>query len=321
MSVLSRLRRQLFSADVNDEICLIRQYYRLELTRKKAPILIISCLDSRISSVGFADRLRGMVSCYAYAKAINVPFRIEHVAPFDLSEYLVPNLYDWTLKSGEKDYNLLYSDPIVFMQHTIEQHSLKLFRLSKNRQHHLYTNASYLKDINSRYHTNYSFLELYQELFKPSSFLEDLLETHLKQLHSCGGYISISFRFMQLMGDFKDCGGETLSEGDKLDLLQRSLSIVNGLYEKHQKTVFVTSDSQTFLNEASKLANVYIAPGTIGHIGFSQERGIYDKMFTDFYLISQADHVYMAHSGKMYRSNFAKMAASTSGAQYDEIAY
>ena len=126
---------------------------------------------------------------------------------------------------------------------------------------------------------------------------------------------------MQLMGDFKDCGGETLSEGDKLDLLQRSLSIIKGLQEKHQKTVFVTSDSQTFLNEASKLTNVYIAPGTIGHIGFSKERGIYDKMFTDFYLISQADHVYMAHSGKMYRSNFAKMAASTSGAQYDEIAY
>ena len=126
---------------------------------------------------------------------------------------------------------------------------------------------------------------------------------------------------MQLMGDFKDCGGETLAEVDKLDLLQRSLSIIIGLHEKHQKTVFVTSDSQTFLNEAAKITSVYIAPGRIGHIGFSQGKDIYDKMFTDFYLISKADHVYMAHSGKMYRSNFARMAASTSGVQYDEISY
>ena len=321
MSLLSRLRERWLSADVNDEICLIRLNYRLELTRKKPPILIISCLDSRISSVGFADRLRGMVSCFAYAKAIGVPFRIEHIAPFDLSDYLVPNLYDWALKSGEKDYNLLYSNPVVFIQHKIEQHSLKMFRLCKRRQHHLYTNASYLKDINSRYKKNYHFHELYQELFKPSALLESLLDTHLKQLHSGGGYISISFRFMQLMGDFKDCGGDTLTEDDRLDLLRRSLSIIIRLHEKHQKTVFVTSDSQTFLQEASKLTDVYIAPGRIGHIGFSQARDIYDKMFTDFYLISQADYVYMAHSGKMYRSHFAKMAALTSGAPYDVIAY
>lgn len=318
MSILSKIRKCVFSPNFNTEYDLIRSKYKLRFEKEKAPILIISCIDGRTTTAGFADRIRGMISCYAYAKAINVPFRIEHIVPFDLFEYLVPNNYDWQLKTGEKSYNLLYSNPIVLDQYTVDYRSMRLFRLNKGRQHHIFTNASYIKEINEKYNKDYKFNELYQELFKPSLALEKKIND---QKIKKGEYISISFRFMQLMGDFKDIYGDILSEEEKNDLVNRSLSIVKSLHEKEQKTILVTSDSQTFIDAVSKLYYVYVIPGKIGHIGWTEGDEVYEKVLLDFYMISQATHVYMAHSGKMYRSNFAKTAAKTTNAPYDEITY
>lgn len=77
------------------------------------------------------------------------------------------------------------------------------------------------------------------------------------------------------------------------------------LFEQNQKTILVTSDSQTFIDAVSKLDFVYVVPGKIGHIGYLQGCEIVEKMLLDFYLISQADHVYSAQSGEMYGGAFA----------------
>lgn len=326
MSLFAKIRKRLFSAQFNyefaltrTEVELIRKMYKLKFVKEEVPPIALFCLDNRTTNYGFADRLRGMVSCYAYAKAVDIPFRIEHIDPFDLSEYFIPNSYDWQLKQGEKSYNLLYSNPVYFVQNIPDILSMRLFKKSKKRQHHLYTNTGYIKEVNNKYNKNYVFGNLFTELFKPSVMLEKLIDK--QKLHINGNYVSVSFRFMQLMGDFKDSWGETLSEEDRNDLLNKSLTLVKSLYEQEQKTIFVTSDSQTFLDVVSKLDFVYVIPGEIGHIGYSQNRGVTEKMFLDFCMISQADHVYMAHSGKMYRSNFAKTAAMSSNTPYTEISY
>ena len=320
MSVLSGIRRRLFSTNLNDEFVLIRKEFFLRLKKEKVPVLVISCLDSRTATSGFADRLRGMISCYAYAKAIGVPFRIEHISPFELNDYLVPNDYDWRLQAGEKSMNLLYANPVFFLCHEIGYHSLRFLRICKRRQHHLFTNSDYIKDINNKYHRGFRFNELFHELFKPSPSLDKVLDTHRAKLGT-EGYISISFRFMQLMGDFKDCKGDVLSEKERRMLLDKSLSVVHQLYQKEKKRILVTSDSQSFIDEVIQYPFVYVAPGKIGHIGYAQGTDVYEKMFVDFFLISQAEHVYMAFSGKMYRSNFAKTAALSTGVPYDEMQY
>lgn len=321
MSVLSRIRIWFQSENLKYAIISVNRYYSFSPRKEKVPVLVISCLDSRTSSHGFADRLKGMISCYAYAKAIDIPFRIDHISPFDLSDYLVPNQYDWRLKLGEKSMNLLYVRPCFFICTVFGYHSLKFLRISRKRQQHLFTNTSYLKDINKIFNKDYKFNELFSELFKPSPILEEELGRHKKALTSYGGYISVSFRFMQLMGDFKDCNGEVLPEEEKVELIAKSLSVIRQLHEKEQKRVLVTSDSQLFVDEAAKLDFVYVVPGKIGHIGYSKDNEVYLKMFVDFLLISQADHVYMAYSGKMYRSNFAKTAALSVDTPYDEIQY
>lgn len=335
MGILTNIREWVFTSNFNDDYELIKAEYSLRLVKEKVPTLVIFCLDGRTSTVGLADRLKGMISCYAYAKAINVPYRIEHIVPFDLADFWVPNNYDWRLKTGEKSYNLLYANPVslllfryprIFGQIPIIRRrkyqyftSMRLFRINKKRQHHLYSNnLSYIGEINKRYHKNYTFGELFQELFKPSSLLEKKInEQGIKK----GEYISVSFRFMQLLGDFKDVWGDILSVEDRIDLINRSVSIVQSLYQREQKSILVTSDSHVFIDAVSTLNYVYIIPGKIGHIGWSGGNEIYEKTFLDFYMISQASHVYMAHSGKMWKSAFAKTAAMTTNTPYDEISY
>lgn len=321
MSFLSRIRKTVFSDNFNKEFELIRHSYRLSFRGQRASALVISCLDSRFDSTGFADRLRGMISCFAYAKAIGVPFRIEHISPFSLSTYLIPNQYDWLLGENEKSYNLLYANPVVIMQRKVGQRSRRLFFLSSKRQHHIYINSDYVKEVDVLYKKEYRFSSLFNELFRPSLSFETILKPHRDRLRSTGGYVSVSFRFMQLMGDFDDVGGEILSSEERLDLLGRSIEIVQQLFGKEQKTILVTSDSSVFINEVSKISYVYVVPGRIGHVGFSAENEVSEKMFLDFILISEADHVYMARSGKMYRSNFARTAAMTRNVCYNEITY
>lgn len=321
MSILSKIKKHVFSRNFNREYNLIRSNYKLQFVKEKVPILVIFCLDGRTGTEGFADRIKGMISCYAYAKATNIPFRIEHIVPFELSEYLVPNNYDWQLKEGEKSYNLLYANPVFFIQFTDDQHNMRLFWINKHRQHHLFTNAPYiLNEVNNKYNKNYKFEELFNELFKPSLSLEKKINEQNVRIKN-GEYISISFRFMQLMGDFKDIYGDILPEEGRIELLNKSLALVKSLHEKEQKTILVTSDSQTFLDVVSKLNYVYVIPGEVGHIGFSKRDGIFEKVFLDFYMISRASHVYMAHSGKMRVGGFAKTAAMTTNAPYDEITY
>ena len=321
MSILTRLRWQLFSENFNREYVLIRSKYEVKFVKMDVPPMAIFCLDNRTSLCGFADRLKGMVSCYAYAKAIGIPFRIEHIVPFDLSDYFVPNKYEWRVKSSEKSYNLLYANPIFWLNwlNPVLSINTRIFKSNTKRQHHFYTNTDFVNKVNVEYNKNYTFGELFSELFKPSLMLEKAINEQKSQIG--GNYVSVSFRFMQLMGDFKDSWGDVLSEEDKVDLLEKSLIIVRQLYEQEQKTVLVTSDSQTFIDFVSKQDFVYVIPGTIGHIGYSQDDGVTEKMFIDFCMISQADHVYMAHSGKMYRSAFAKTAALSTNTPYTEISY
>ena len=301
---------------------MIRTQYKVKLVKKDVSPIAIFCLDSRTKNYGFADRLRGMVSCYAYAKAVGIPFRIEHINPFDLSKYFVPNSYDWLLKTGEKSNNLLYANPVCFFDNTksSRQDDINhLFKINNKRQHHLYTNYYFLNDVNDRYKKNYVFGDLFSELFKPSLLLEKMI---CEQKARIGGrYISVSFRFAQLMGDFKDCVGEELSKEDKTVLLEKSLSVVRSLFEQNQKTILVTSDSQTFIDAVSKLDFVYVVPGKIGHIGYLQGCEIVEKMLLDFYLISQADHVYSAQSGEMYGGAFAEFAAMSNNTPYTTITY
>ena len=75
-----------------------------------------------------------MINSYAYAKANNINFWIEHKVPFSLEEFLQPNKYNWILEPSEKSYNLKYASPLSMLDNPYED-GKRLLSLSKRGRH------------------------------------------------------------------------------------------------------------------------------------------------------------------------------------------
>lgn len=304
------------------EFSLIKMYYSFHMNTPLAKPLAVYTMDSTIVRTGLADRFRGMISVYAWAKKHNKPFRIYHKNPFALEDYFVPNKYDWTLKDGELVYNLRDANPVSILDHT---KGYRYFFLAPWRQHHFYTNVGALPLFNKFYHTDYKYSELFSELFKPSPKLEKALMPYKHYIEK--GYVSISFRFINLLGDFEDTVHvEPLDEKKKKELIESCIKQIYRIKEQYPQydKILVTSDSVTFNKEASKLDIVLMLQGSVGHIACvngEQADSVTMRTFLDFYMISQARHAYMAHTGKMYKSNFARSASMSTGIPYDTISF
>lgn len=292
-------------------------YSFFKVYRKTFPLAIYS-LDGRSFTNGLADRLRGMISIYAYAKYNNIGFRIDHQVPFSLDEYFQPNEYDWVLKPNEKSNNIFQANPIFLMDYT---KGVRLLYLRKNRQHHFYTNINCLSLINQKYNTQFLFSTLFHELFRPSLKLQNAIDKCILQIGS--HYISVSFRFMQLLGDFKDIRGNILGKCEQETLIADCKNCVYKIKERHPEIskILVTADSQKFIDAIKSVPFVYVIPGKIAHIGHVDDANTNLKTFLDFYMISCAQKAYLGCTGEMYKSNFAKTAALSNNIPYEEIMF
>lgn len=309
---------KMFNNDILKEFIFIKKYYHLSFFEKIPEPMLIYCMDGQNFTNGFADRLRGIISSYAYAKANSISFKINHKKPFKLEQYFEPNMIDWRINDDELSHNILYANPVVMMDYSSGK---RFYFMLKNRQHHIYSNINAINLINKHYKKSYRYSELFQELFKPSEVLNNEVKKFKSFMHE--GYISISFRFMQLMGDFKDVRGCILSETEQKVLINKCILLINKL---HQNTpdipyILVTTDSIKFLQEAKRLNYVFTIPGKIGHIGYNSNDEVQIKTMLDFYMISQANKAYLGCSGNMYKSNFAKSAALTTNIPYEEISF
>ena len=297
------------------ELYFARHFYHWSLREERPEPMVISCFEG---GNGFADRLRGIISAYAYAKCIGIPYRLEHNEPYRWEDYFVPNHYDWRLRDGEKSYNLRYARPAFFMDDSRGDHLLKL---NHALQRHIYSNQSFLDLLNHTFQTRLKYHELYNELFCPSKKLQKQIDRVQSEMGT--EYVSVSFRFQRLMGDFDDIIGRVLAESERLVLIDKCRAFLCELKIKHPEVprLLVTSDSSTFVHAISDLRFCYVIPGNIGHLGMAQHESVLMKTFLDFYMISKARKVYMAHTGEMYRGGFAQSAAATTNTLYEEIVF
>ena len=74
---------------------------------------IISMFDGRLYHCGLADRLRGISSVYHFCKTQSRGFKLNFIHPFELTNYLIPNCYDWRINPDSIIYNLSLSKPIT----------------------------------------------------------------------------------------------------------------------------------------------------------------------------------------------------------------
>lgn len=261
-------------------------------------------------SCGIADRIKGILSTYYLTKKYNRRFYIYWTQPFPLTQYLEPSSIDWRINSDQIYYSKETSVPVnlvalkpYYTQNKIETIILKHY-FNNNKELHIRTNHFLIENKAS---------ELFNELFKPSDFLQKELEKFKKNQP----YFSFSFRFMQLLGDFEDVYGNILNNDDKEKLIKKclkELSEVMKLLPEGYKA-FVASDSETFLKKAVKLdSKIFCVEGEIKHPrsyfrGCDQKSGVHLKIFMDFFMIMKAERVYLLQTHQMYSSGFPKLAA------------
>lgn len=285
--------------------------------------VVFMALNETTFSGGLSDRLRGIVSVYAECKRQRRPFRIVF-EPLHLEDYLAPNKYDWRIGEDEIDWVLAKSYPCVLLtyhndshnlwQHFVQSSVLRSYFRKHCHQLHIFTN---MIPNDEEYQT------LFHELFRPTDDLQQLIGYHLEKLGGKGNYISCTFRFRQLLGDFKE-GGDTLPVEQREAYIERCIETVKKLHKQYgDKNILVTADSSTFLSELKEksLPYVYVMPGKVVHLGFTADasKTVYMKSFLDMYMISYADTVYLVRDKLMYHSGFPLRAALLNRAEYKEI--
>ena len=296
----------------------LRKDYYFKWNEDKPSPSVIFMMDSRYTMMGFADCLRGMISSYAFAKAKGMPFKIDFKVPFHLDEYLIPNDYDWEVDESEISYNYKYSSPIWVMDR--DRGRIFKFPFPRARQYHLYTNVNIIGLVNKKFRKNYDYTVLYKELFRPSEALQKRIDEISQDLGN--SYISVSFRFSTLLGDFEDCINSPLPEKKQKEYIKRCKKKLEEIHLANNSTkVFVTSDSSKFIDSLKDLPWVHFIQGKRGQFKDDGETDVHMLTFLDFFIISGAKKVFMAHTGKMYRSNFAKSAALTTGTAYEELSF
>lgn len=301
---------------------LVNKYYTNKSLDKVNNCVVFTC-NGLIWHGGLADRLKGIVSIYDWCKNNKREFRINFIHPFCLQKYLIPNTYNWFI--DEIQYSFKSAEPKVCLMEPRtcnkkevldNQYQLLTKWCDDNlcagtKQIHVYTNMD-------RKLKNFSIL--FNDLFKPSERLQCEIDKNLNNIG--GNFISISFRFTTIMGDFTDCAGTEYSEENKEQLLRDCVDAIKDISKQapaHDK-VLITADSERFLKYAQKqLENIYIIPGKVGHIDYSNSDDVNMKTFLDFMLISKAEKVYLVKNKDMYNSAFARTAAMVNNKEFEII--
>lgn len=276
---------------------------------------VVCMLDGRRFHGGITDRIRGILTTYREAKKRHLPFYILWNDPFPLEDYLEPNLVDWRVAPSQLSYRKGEAFPVVIEDETNFQSRMRMeagIRL-KFPQLHFYSNAD---------NAIGSYRELYNELFKPSPALKAEVDRHKKELGP--QYWSFTFRFLNLLGDFREWERKALPDDQARALIS---SVRDVMLEEMKKLpevyrVLVTADSRRFLDEAAGWdERIYVVPGDVKNIDLlkGEYKDAWLKTFTDHRLIMDAERVYLIRTGRMYKSGFPRFAAEVGGAEFIDL--
>lgn len=285
---------------------------------------VICPFEGNLQAGGLADRIRGIIAVYAICKELNLNFRLYFAHPFKLQDYLMPNKYDWQIDKKDIVYEKPYTKVLILeiTQDNKYQRKKQYEKIRNNlsktfKQYHIYTNTSCF------YGSRYSVL--FKELFKLSPRLSAAIEkqkTHIGQT-----YISVSCRFLDLLGDFNETYGRylCLADEEREEYILRNISQLNKLHVAYPNCkILVNSDSRTFLDRVKQLSFVYVNPGNITHIDNEYKDTCYEtyeKTFVDFFMIANANKIFLLKTGMMHKSGYPYSASLIYNKPFEIIEY
>lgn len=281
----------------------MRYWRKLSLGKAKKRNILYFVFEPDVPHPGLADRLKAVISLYNVAKAHGYDFKFYFETPFHLSDYLTPK-YDWQMSLDELEYSL--SDTKIIN----ETNWHKISSLTPNKQYHCYNYAGNcmpwrFEDSGFYWH------ELFQELFQPSKLLRQAYEAlNITDKH----YVSIQFRFVNALEQFEGYtffDNHLKTEKERQALIQKCRNAINEIIaENDGKTVYVFSDSKTFLDAIEDMPVKVLNHEYLGHTGVKQEQQTTLKTFLDLYVMSQSEKIYRVRAKELYNlSCFALLAS------------
>lgn len=293
-----KIEKQFYVADKNIDEC---------ITNKKE---FVFCANGFLAHGGLADRIYGILTTYAICKIKNWKFAIHFNSPYNLEDFLVPNMYDWRIATNDIRYNLNCAKPILRMGGCYLKPDFDSIKPIK-KQIHFYSNYKNLDGINNKYGTAFTWAELFKELFRVSDVLQRDLNAIMEKLPE--KYISLQLRVQNAFGDFPDCGSTELSDIEKECMLNICEKKINSVTLENKMPILLTSDSQRLIDyfQTKKKDSLCFIPGTVLHTDNTDFSG-YDahkKTFIDLFCLAAGKEIYQIENENIYRSGFSKLAA------------
>ncbi|MCL2328488.1 MAG: hypothetical protein FWC39_08250 [Bacteroidetes bacterium] len=268
---------------------------------------------------GFTDRMKGIVSLFHFCVCSHIPFKIQYSYPFELSVFLQPNEYDWTVKKQEISYHrreALY----MYLIGTAVAKRLKKIAKIPPKHIHAFANCDIVQQLNADFATQNTWGELFNKLFKPTELLQKEIDKHVKIIN--GNYICAVFRFQNLLGDFMEYDYKPVSNEEQNLLIEKCTKALVELQEEENcKKILITSDSVQFLTAVAHLEHIFAFPEKVVHIDCvdNEQNSVYMKSFLDFYLLSKGEKIFSIGTQEMYPSEFPLYAAKVAGIPFERI--
>lgn len=281
--------------------------------------LFILFIDGSMPHGGMADRFKSAVSAFAFCLHYNIPFRLKYTSPFELSDYLVPNEYDWRLRENEKiSYNFF---EVKYITDRMPDGLIRLRNLKTKKQIHCLFYGDIVNALNNLNNTHYRWGELFKMLFRPTEELKNAIKQYREKIG--GDYVCAVFRFQNLLGDFTEYQYTEANEKEKKELIAKCKNALYKLQRRlpGEQKILVTSDSVAFLNAIHDIQHVYAFPEKIVHIDNApgEAHNVYLKSFIDFYLLSEGKAIYSIGTNQMYNTQFPMYAAKLNHIPFERI--
>lgn len=300
------------------ELCWSLKYLRFKRGAAMGRRVGVMRVDGRGYHGGMIDRFNGAISWWNYCEKNGLDFRLHYVYPFKLTDYIVPNEYDWRI--DEKDIPDGAFDTRIFYGRGEKGQRLERLRTKKHIWYYGNTN---LGDSLNYAPYNRPWNEAFKKLFKPS----ELVDRHLAKCREeiGGNYVAVVYRFQNLLGDFNERWYRTITDVDeRQSLVDRCLEELEKVHEENSEMkVLVTADSVEFLALAAQKSYVYVIPGKVEHMDFTDGDSNHTqlKSFLDFFMIAGAERVYSIVVGDMYTSQFPQYAARLNDVPFERRIY
>ena len=299
----------------------LRNFKRSHLGNKRKPPnqQFIQIIDGSSFHGGLTDRFKGIISSYLFCKINGIEFKILHTSPFELSLFLDTNQCNWQLNANNQYTLNIFENKLIYL---IGDPSIKrLTKLKSNKQIHCYSNRDITDKLNMFYNTDYTWGNLFLELFSPNQNLREEIDNC--QIILGANYNSAVYRFQNLLGDFKEYNDVfELSNNLKIQLIQECKKSVIDLKNKiGPENLLVTSDSKTFLETLHGIDGIIAFPRNVVHIDNSDgcSKATYQKSFLDFFLLSESKAIYSIGTPFMYNSDFPRYASKIHGIPFKRI--